>query len=404
MTKIVLIDDDQDSCLLIKTFLGSIYHKDDIVEFFSGQAALEYFKLDTQTASTQGVDLVLLDVLMPGLNGIEVCARIKANNAFDDVPVLMVTASNELEFLADSFEAGAIDFINKPIRKIELLARVGSALQLRNEVMMRRMREQELIELNLTLKQNNLMLEQLAIFDKLTGIHNRGHLDWALSREWANTQRNQSPLSLIMIDIDYFKAYNDAYGHLGGDDCLRQVAQTLLSRLKRKNDFIGRYGGEEFLVILPGVDHHDAMQLAEAFRIDIHVLSIPHTQSKNAKVVTISLGISTLTHFNDNDHSDSLIHCADQALYQAAETEPAFYLTQFCRWASFVSPFYKFIKEPLFYVYFNAFKTVSRQTVSLSFFPAENTAVFTAKRAGYCASGTFFGLRYAVNTRRSHLH
>ncbi len=319
MTKIVLIDDDQDSCLLIKTFLGSIYHKDDIVEFFSGQAALEYFKLDTQTASTQGVDLVLLDVLMPGLNGIEVCARIKANNAFDDVPVLMVTASNELEFLADSFEAGAIDFINKPIRKIELLARVGSALQLRNEVMMRRMREQELIELNLTLKQNNLMLEQLAIFDKLTGIHNRGHLDWALSREWANTQRNQSPLSLIMIDIDYFKAYNDAYGHLGGDDCLRQVAQTLLSRLKRKNDFIGRYGGEEFLVILPGVDHHDAMQLAEAFRIDIHVLSIPHTQSKNAKVVTISLGISTLTHFNDNDHSDSLIHCADQALYQAKD-------------------------------------------------------------------------------------
>lgn len=320
MTKIVLIDDDQDSCLLIKTFLGSIYHKDDIVEFFSGQAALEYFNLESQIACTQGADLILLDVLMPGLNGIEVCARIKANKIFDDVPVLMVTASNELEFLADSFEAGAIDFINKPIRKIELLARVSSALRLRNEVMMRRMREQELIELNLTLKQNNLMLEQLAIFDKLTGIHNRGHLDWVLSREWGHAQRNQTPLSLIMIDIDYFKAYNDAYGHLGGDDCLRQVAQTLLSRLKRKNDFIGRYGGEEFLVILPNVDHHDAMQLAEAFKGDIHDLGIPHIQSKNAKVVSISLGISTLTHFNDNDRSDSLVHCADQALYQAKDS------------------------------------------------------------------------------------
>lgn len=317
MTKIVLIDDDQDSCLLIKTFLGSIYHKDDIVEFFSGKAALEYFKLDTQTACTQGTDLILLDVLMPGLNGIEVCARIKANNAFDDVPVLMVTASNELEFLADSFEAGAIDFINKPIRKIELLARVRSALRLRNEIMMRRMREQELIELNQTLKKNNLMLEQLAIFDKLTGIHNRGHLDWVLNREWANAQRNQAPLSLIMIDIDYFKAYNDTYGHLGGDECLRQVAQTLQSLLKRKNDFVGRYGGEEFLVILPGVDHHDAMQLAETFRGDIQALGIPHAQSKNAQVVTISLGISTLTHFNGNDHADLLIHCADQALYQA---------------------------------------------------------------------------------------
>ena len=317
MTKIVLIDDDQDSCLLIKTFLGSIYHKDDIVEFFSGQAALEYFKLDTLTACTQGVDLILLDVLMPGLNGIEVCTRIKRNNVFDDVPVLMVTASNELEFLADSFEVGAIDFINKPIRKIELLARVRSALRLRNEVMMRRMREQELIELNLTLKKNNLMLEQLAIFDKLTGIHNRGHLDWVLDREWANAQRNQMPLSLIMIDIDYFKTYNDTYGHLGGDDCLRQVAQTLQTILKRKNDFIGRYGGEEFLVILPSVDHHDAMQLAEAFRTGIHALAIPHTQSKNAQVITISLGISTLTHFNDNDHPDLLIHCADQALYQA---------------------------------------------------------------------------------------
>ncbi len=317
MTKIVLIDDDQDSCLLIKTFLGSIYHKDDIVEFFSGKAVLEYFQLDTQTACTQGTDLILLDVLMPDLNGIEVCARIKANNAFDDVPVLMVTASNELEFLADSFEAGAIDFINKPIRKIELLARVSSALRLRNEVMMRRMREQELIELNLALKENNLLLEQLAIIDKLTGIHNRGHLDWVLSREWANTQRNQAPLSLIMVDIDYFKLYNDTYGHLGGDDCLRQVAQALYSRLRRKNDFIGRYGGEEFMVILPGMDHHDAMQLAEAFRIDIQNLGIPHAQSKNAEVVTISLGVSTLTHFNGNDHSDSLIHCADQALYQA---------------------------------------------------------------------------------------
>jgi diguanylate cyclase (GGDEF)-like protein len=122
-----------------------------------------------------------------------------------------------------------------------------------------------------------------------------------------------------MIDIDYFKFYNDTYGHLGGDVCLRQVAQTLRARLKRKNDFIGRYGGEEFMVILPGVDHHDAMQLAETFRVDIHALEIPHTQSKNAPVVTISLGITTLTHFNDTDHSDSLIHCADQALYQAKD-------------------------------------------------------------------------------------
>jgi diguanylate cyclase (GGDEF)-like protein len=317
MTKIVLIDDDQDSCLLIKTFLSSIYHKGDIIEFFSGKAVLDYFKLDTQAPCTHSVDLILLDVLMPDLNGIEVCSRIKANNAFDDIPVLMVTASNELEFLADSFEAGAIDFINKPIRKVELLARVRSALRLKNETMMRRMREQELIELNLALKENNLMLEQLAIIDKLTGIHNRGHLDWVLSREWANTQRNQAPLSLIMIDIDYFKCYNDAYGHLGGDDCLRQVAQALHSRLRRKIDFVGRYGGEEFMVILPGVDHHDAMQLAESFRKDIQNLGIPHAQSKNAEVVTISLGLSTLTHFNSNDHSESLIHCADQALYQA---------------------------------------------------------------------------------------
>ncbi len=320
MTKIILIDDDQDSCLLIKTFLGSIYYNDDIVELFSGQAALDYFNLDTQAVCTQSTDLILLDVLMPGLNGIEVCARIKANNAFDDVPVLMVTASNELEFLADSFEAGAIDFINKPIRKVELLARVSSALRLRNEVMMRRMREQELIELNLTLKQSNLMLEQLAIFDNLTGLHNRGHLDWVLSREWANAQRNQTPLSLIMIDIDYFKFYNDAYGHLGGDVCLRQVAQTIQAKLKRKNDFVGRYGGEEFMVILPGVDHHDAMQLAETFRGDIQALGIPHVRSENAQVVTISLGVSTLTHFNDNDYSDLLVHCADQALYQAKDS------------------------------------------------------------------------------------
>jgi diguanylate cyclase (GGDEF)-like protein len=120
-----------------------------------------------------------------------------------------------------------------------------------------------------------------------------------------------------MIDIDYFKLYNDTYGHLGGDDCLRQVAQTLLVKLKRKNDFVGRYGGEEFMVILPGVDHHDALNLAEALRSGVQALGIPHSQSKNDKVVTISLGISSLTHFNSADQPDMLIHCADQALYQA---------------------------------------------------------------------------------------
>ena len=328
MTKIVLIDDDHDSCLLIKTFLSSIYHNDEILEFFSGQAALAYFNLSTQSPCTQGTDLILLDVLMPDLNGIEVCKRIKSNNVFDDIPVLMVTASNELEFLADSFEAGAIDFINKPIRKIELLARVRSALRLRNEVMMRRMREQELIELNQALKKNNLMLEQLAIFDKLTGIHNRGHLDWVLNREWANAQRNQMPLSLIMIDIDYFKAYNDAYGHLCGDDCLRQVAQALQAKLMRKSDFIARYGGEEFMVILPSVDHHDAMQLAESLRRTIQTLGIPHAESENARVITISLGVSTLSHFNTDDCPDFLVHCADQALYQAKDSgrNKAFFL------------------------------------------------------------------------------
>lgn len=319
MTKIVVVDDDQDSCLLIKTFLGGIYQKNDIYEFHSPAAVLEYFQLNTPTPSTKGSDLILLDVLMPGLNGIEVCAKIKSNVLFDDVPVLMVTASSELEYLADSFEAGAIDFINKPVRKIELLARVRSALRLRNEIMMRKMREQELIELNLTLKQNNLMLEQLAIFDKLTGIHNRGHLDWVLSREWANSQRNQTPLSLILIDIDYFKAYNDTYGHLAGDECLQRVAQSLQNILRRKNDFIGRYGGEEFMAILPGLDRHDAMAIAENFRLGIKNLRIPHQQSLNDQVVTISVGVSSLTQYAGHDYFDSLIHCADQALYQAKD-------------------------------------------------------------------------------------
>ena len=193
---------------------------------------------------------------------------------------------------------------------------------------MRRMREQELIELNQALKKNNLMLEQLAIFDKLTGIHNRGHLDWVLNREWANAQRNQMPLSLIMIDIDYFKAYNDAYGHLCGDDCLRQVAQALQAKLMRKSDFIARYGGEEFMVILPSVDHHDAMQLAESLRRTIQTLGIPHAESENARVITISLGVSTLSHFNTDDCPDFLVHCADQALYQAKDSgrNKAFFL------------------------------------------------------------------------------
>ena len=240
-------------------------------------------------------DLVLLDVVMPGMDGFEVCTRLRADEATRNIPVIFVTAHSDAAQETRGLEAGAVDFISKPVNPAVVRARVKT---------------------HLTLKLQSDLMRKLVFLDGLTGVFNRRYFDKQLAMETARSVRNQSPLSLIMLDVDFFKLYNDRYGHQMGDDCLRQIAPMLKAGLRRPADLVARFGGEEFACILPETDFHDAMTLANELERSVRKLNIPHEDSKNAGVVTISLGVSTLSLSMEGDPA-ALLAAADAQLYRA---------------------------------------------------------------------------------------
>lgn len=240
-------------------------------------------------------DLILLDIVMPNMDGYEVCRRIKATEETKDIPIIYLTGMNNEQDEEYGLNLGAIDYITKPFKPSILKARVKNHLQL---------------------KHYRDCLTRIGMVDGLTGIPNRRRFDETISLEWRRAMRSGQPLSLIMTDIDYFKNYNDTYGHLEGDTCLRKVANQLCRTLKRPGDLVGRWGGEEFACILPETDSVGAMIVAEQLRKGIIDLAIPHDSSPIAPVVTISLGVTTMTPDPGPD-SIELIKRSDEALYKA---------------------------------------------------------------------------------------
>ncbi len=218
-------------------------------------------------------DLILLDIIMPGMDGYEVCRKLKENEVTRDIPVIFITALSEAIDEARAFGIGAVDFISKPFQPIVVKARVNT---------------------HLNLKKKSDMLEALAAIDGLTDIYNRRKFDETMDIEWRRAARSQGPLSLIMVDIDHFKLFNDNYGHARGDECLKKVAEALKNALRRPGDFVGRYGGEEFAVILADSDAAGALHVAETLRQTIADLNIPHEYSRIAPYITISLGVATV--------------------------------------------------------------------------------------------------------------
>ncbi|MCI0528936.1 MAG: diguanylate cyclase, partial [Nitrospira sp.] len=261
------------------------------------------------------VDLILMDILMPEIDGLEACRRIKAKESLRDIPIVVVTAKTETEDIEAAFVAGASDYITKPVNPAELLARVYLALSLKREMDCRSARE-KLLTIMRQLEEANQTLLRLSFLDGLTGVANRRGFDESLEREWRRGVRYKTPLSLIMIDIDCFKAYNDNYGHLSGDECLRQVATTLSYKVRRPGDFVARFGGEEFVAILPATHVEGAAVVAEALRTGVESLAILHAYSQVSDRITISLGVAS-TFPKLNASSVTLITTADRALYQA---------------------------------------------------------------------------------------
>ncbi len=281
----------------------------------NGQMALDILGAADPRAEPR-FDVVLTDLSMPGLDGIEVCRLIKSTPHLADTAVLILTAVTDEVTLERAFAAGACDYITKPFSVTELLARVRSAANLKRQLDNRKLRERELVHVTQQLKRLNEELQRMSILDELTGIANRRFFNILITQEWGRAARAVLPLSMMLIDIDFFKYYNDYYGHPQGDKCLQQVAGTLNALTRRPGDCVARYGGEEFVVLLAHTGLRGAALVAETLRKSIEDLKLEHACSPVRDRVTISVGVAS-TVPERGSSAEVLLAAADHAAYEA---------------------------------------------------------------------------------------
>ncbi|WP_414155878.1 diguanylate cyclase [Pseudomonas sp. BNK-43-b] len=279
-----------------------------------------HFCADPHQAVAQAMRIkptvILQDLIMPGLDGLTLVREYRNNPATQDIPIIVLSTKEDPLVKSAAFAAGANDYLVKLPDTIELVARIRYhsrsylTLLLRDEAYRAlRVSQQQLLD-------TNLMLQRLMNSDGLTGLSNRRHFDEYLELEWRRAMREQQQLSLLMIDVDYFKAYNDSFGHLAGDEALRQVAEAIRGSCSRPSDLPARYGGEEFALVLPNTSPGGARLVAEKLRQTVHALNIPHTAPQADSRLTVSIGLATQTP-SIGSHCRQLISAADKGLYQA---------------------------------------------------------------------------------------
>jgi diguanylate cyclase (GGDEF)-like protein len=284
----VLITDDEKMNV---TILGNILSpKYNLLISRNGSKALEL-------AKEHKPDLILLDVLMPDMTGFEVIEQLKASDDTNKIPVIFITGLTSSENEEKGFFLGAVDYITKPFNEAIVKARVNTHIKIVDQMR---------------------TIEQLGLIDPLTRVSNRRGFENRAYTEWSNAHRERNPLSVLMMDIDKFKTYNDTYGHQQGDEALKAFAKTCVESLFRATDFAARWGGEEFIILLPHTDSSGAAEIAERVRKNIEETVIS-TEDGRVTKITVSIGINTAipsaeTVFND------LVKGADQALYKAKES------------------------------------------------------------------------------------
>ncbi|MBC8418013.1 MAG: diguanylate cyclase [Desulfobacterales bacterium] len=286
--KILIADDERFNLNILVDILKSDYK---VIVAKDGKQALE-------RAMSNPPDLILLDIMMPEMDGYEACRNLKENEQTKDIPVIFITAMKEEGNEVKGFDLGAVDYITKPFQAAIVMARVKTQLKM---------------------KWQADMLRKMASIDGLTEIPNRQKFEEVFDREWRRAVRKKTPLSVLLMDIDFFKQYNDAYGHGRGDKCLKAVAQALAGTIRSPGDFVARYGGEEFIAVLPDTDISGAMTIAETIRSNVELLKISHAQPVPLDYVTISIGLSSV--FPSGGFSDaalvSVLAAADEMLYKA---------------------------------------------------------------------------------------
>jgi diguanylate cyclase (GGDEF)-like protein len=283
--KILIIDDSVEIVRFLSVLLRDVA---TIVFATTGQEGV-------QMAERHLPDLILLDVSLPDINGFDVCKQIKAGPDTSLLPILFVTAGNNETAELQALEAGAVDFIAKPLQPAIVRARVLTHLALRKQT---------------------ILLQALVQLDGLTGIFNRRHFDAQLPREVARHRRQDQSLALAMIDVDHFKLLNDTLGHQEGDDCLRKIAAALSAAARRPAETLARYGGEEFAIILPASGCAEAERYGLWIRERIGELRLPHPASPSAAHVTVSVGLAYGVPAPQQDAA-AFVACADQAMYAA---------------------------------------------------------------------------------------
>lgn len=301
--KVLVVEDAVTSATLICQMLGKMGLNTVLAR--NGEDGLRAFMAEKP-------DLVLLDVIMPDLDGFEVARRIRATQTgIEWTPIIFLSARANDEDLAHGIAAGGDDYLIKPISETVLRAKVTA---MRRIATMR----SALVQLTEKLDQANRELERLNAIDGLTGVANRRRFDETLRHEWLRAARGGHPLSLLFIDVDEFKPFNDGYGHVAGDECLRDLARLMAATLRRPPDLLARYGGEEFAVILPETGADGATSVARSLLEAVREAAIPHEFSSVSPVLSISIGVATaIPERADKEGYEVLLTIADEALYKA---------------------------------------------------------------------------------------
>ncbi len=280
--KTILVVDDE---VVNLDILVELLHRFDVIDVTSGEEALEVL-------AKEKIDLILLDILMPGMDGYEVCHTVKADKSLRHIPIIFITSKNDDLSIEHAYEIGASDYITKPFRHRELLARVGNALRI-----------QELQE----------ELRLLASIDPMTRLYNRRYFTTMADKILKLARREKTPLSLAILDIDRFKQINDAYGHLAGDRVITALSEKLMGRY-RESDLLCRFGGEEFVILMPNTELDVATLLAERTRKEIEKLKVPYNGETIS--MTVSIGVSQVD-LEEEETLDPVLKRADDALYTA---------------------------------------------------------------------------------------
>ncbi|MCS0588450.1 diguanylate cyclase domain-containing protein [Massilia norwichensis] len=283
--RILVVDDAMEN---IQILHAALQDEHEVLFAMDGPRALEI-------ARKQRPDLILLDAVMPGMDGYAVCRELFASPETADIPVIFVTALKSPEDETRALGAGAADFISKPVNAAVVRARVRTQL---------------------TVKRQRDALRALILLDPLTGVANRRAFDERVEMEWRRCGRAQLAVSLLMVDIDHFKLYNDHYGHPAGDATLVQVARAMRNAAGRSQDLVARYGGEEFAILLPQLEEQGATGVARRLMHELEMLDIPHAASPTNQRLTVSIGIAAMVPGEHSQPGD-LVQVADALLYQA---------------------------------------------------------------------------------------